>query len=135
MERSCASALLYYEPVAASVLEAAQINGGLPRTGKRRLGEKRERKESLISEEHEYFHYKWFADYGHPEAARAVAHLLTHGTDPDLDAAIDYLRQAAGMGDASSMAHLGHAYASGIAVEQNNATARRWFLKAAERGT
>ena len=32
------------------------------------------------------------------------------------------------------MAHLGHLYANGIAVPQDNATAFDWLYKAAERG-
>ena len=42
--------------------------------------------------------------------------------------------QAAGAGDAEAMAHLGHLYANGIAVPQDNATAFDWLYKAAERG-
>ena len=79
-------------------------------------------------------HYKWFADNGHAEAAKAVAHLLTHGVEQNLGAALEYLMQAAEMGDADAMAHIGHAYANGIAVAQSNATAKSWFVKAAEKG-
>ena len=134
VEKSCSSAILYYEPVASSVLEAAQIDGGLPLVSISRLIHRSTKPSTMPTEEQEYFHYKWFADYGHAEAARAVAHLLTHRADQDLAGAIEYLRQAANMGDADSMAHLGHAYANGIAVHQNNATARKWFNKAAEQG-
>ncbi len=35
-------------------------------------------------------------------------------------------------GDADAMAHLGHMYANGNGVAQNNVTALRWFKEAAE---
>ena len=79
-------------------------------------------------------HYQWFADFGNVDAARAVAHMLSHGAARDYEQAIRYLRQAAGAGDADAMAHLGHIHANGIGVPQDNSTAMSWFWKAAERG-
>jgi SEL1 protein len=134
VEKSCPAALLYYEPVASSVVSAATVNGGLPTINDMRLGDKKRQSRPSPSAEQEFLHYQWFADYGHAEAARAVAHLLTHGEEQNLISALDYLLQAAEMGDADAMAHVGHAYANGIAVAQNNATARSWFTKAAEKG-
>lgn len=134
VEKSCPAALLYYEPVASSVVSAATVNGGLPTMNDMRLGDKKRLSRPSPSAEQEFLHYQWFADYGHAEAARAVAHLLTHGEEQNLISALDYLLQAAEMGDADAMAHVGHAYANGIAVAQNNVTARSWFTKAAEKG-
>lgn len=122
-------------------------------------------------------HYQWFADFGNADAARAVAHMLSHGVRRDHVAAVKYLRQvrpgnaprvtprprrgpgaahsrrlsvvasaerrrwrlltappfrltwlqAAEAGDADAMAHLGHIYANGIAVEQARRRGpRRW---------
>jgi hypothetical protein len=68
------------------------------------------------------------------EAARAVAHMLTHGEARDYERAVRYLRQAADAGDADAMAHLGHIYANGIGAAQDNSTAREWFEKAAKQG-
>lgn len=134
VEKNCQAAALYYEPVASSVISAATIDGGLPATSKKRLVGMNKELKPIPSAEQEFLHYQWFADYGHAEAARAVAHLLTHGPEQDLVGALDYLMQAAEMGDSDAMAHIGHAYANGIAVAQSNATARGWFLKAAEKG-
>lgn len=134
VEGSCEAAALYYEPVASSVISAATVDGGLPATSKKKLIDTNTGSKPIPSAEQEFLHYQWFADYGHAEAARAVAHLLTHGPDQDLVAALEYLMQAADMGDADAMAHIGHAYANGIAVVQNNATAKSWFVKAAEKG-
>ena len=79
-------------------------------------------------------HYQWFADFGNADAARVVAHMLSHGAARDYEQAMRYLRQAAGAGDADAMAHLGHIHANGIGVAQDNSTAMSWFWKAAERG-
>jgi TPR repeat protein len=38
-------------------------------------------------------HYQWFADFGNVDAARAVAHMLSHGAARDYEQAIRYLRQ------------------------------------------
>ncbi len=43
-------------------------------------------------------HYQWFADFGNVDAARAVAHMLTHGSLRDYDQAIYYLRCVPGGG-------------------------------------
>ena len=134
VEKSCETAALYYEPVASTVISAATIDGGLPLVDKKRFVGFNKESKPIPTAEHEFLHYQWFADYGHAEAARAVAHLLTHGPEQDLVGALDYLMQAADMGDADAMAHIGHAYANGIAVTQNNVTAKAWFLKAAEKG-
>ena len=37
-------------------------------------------------------HYQWFADFGNVDAARAVAHMLTHGSLRDYEQAIYYLK-------------------------------------------
>ncbi len=42
--------------------------------------------------------------------------------------------QAAAAEDSTAMAHLGHIYANGQGVKQDNATAVRWFKKAADHG-
>ena len=136
VEKSCHAAVLYYEPVAAGVVSSARTDGGLPAVGGVRLLDRKatEGLKPVPTEEQEMLHYQWFADYGHAEAAKAVAHLLTHGEEQNLGAALEYLMQAAEMGDADAMAHIGHAYANGIAVSQSNSTARKWFTKAAEKG-
>ncbi|KFM24777.1 Sel-1-like protein 1 [Auxenochlorella protothecoides] len=79
-------------------------------------------------------HYQWFADFGHVEAARAVALALARGGDADMVRAVGYLRQSAEAGDAEAQAHLGHAYAGGVGVARDNATAAHWFKQAAEKG-
>ena len=136
VEKSCHAAALYYEPVALGVVSSAQADGGLPAVSGNRLLDRRatDGLKPVPTEEQEMLHYKWFAENGHAEAAKAVAHLLTHGVEQNLGAALEYLMQAAEMGDADAMAHIGHAYANGIAVAQSNATAKSWFVKAAEKG-
>lgn len=136
VEKSCHAAVLYYEPVAAGVIDSSATEGGLPVDGAVRLLDRRPTDgiKPVPTVEQEMLHYQWFADHGHAEAAKAVAHLLIHGDEQDLGAALDYLTQAADMGDGAAMAHIGHAYANGIAVAQSNSTARRWFIKAAEKG-
>jgi hypothetical protein len=39
-------------------------------------------------------HYQWFADFGHTDAARAVGHLLSHGSLQNYEAAT---RQGVGL--------------------------------------
>ena len=131
--RSCQTAALYYRPVAERVLEAARA-GAIPQSRGLRLSHKTAAPRSKPSSEQEFLHYQWFADFGNAEAARAVAHLLSHGEVRDFGAAVRYLEQAAGAGDADAMAHLGHMHANGLAVERDNATAWRWFWRAAEKG-
>lgn len=48
------------------------------------------------SSEQEVLHYQWFADFGNVDAARAVAHMLSHGAQRDHDQALRYLRQVGG---------------------------------------
>ena len=133
--KSCQNAALYYAPVAERVLELAKQRDTLPQTRQMRLSHKTASTfRTRPSMEQEFLHYQWFADYGHADAARAVAHLLSHGAARDHAAAVQYLRRAADTGDPDAMAHLGHMHANGLAVERDNATAWKWFWRAAERG-
>ena len=133
--KSCQTAALYYVPVAERVLDMAKLPDSLPQMKHFRLTHKTATaSRSKPTVEQEFLHYQWFADYGHADAARAVAHLLSHGAARDHAAAVQYLRQAAQTGDVDAMAHLGHMHANGLAVEQDNATAWRWFWRAAEKG-
>ncbi|GAB4822328.1 hypothetical protein N2152v2_009374 [Parachlorella kessleri] len=151
--KSCQAAVLYYAPVAERVLEMAREREGLPQVRQLRLSHKTAHARQRSTEQ-EVLHYQWFADFGNIDAARAVAHMLTHGSLRDYEQAIYYLKkgawpsngqlqsaweeeeaqQAAAAGDADAMAHLGHIYANGIAVRQSNDTALVWFIKAAEKG-
>lgn len=128
--KSCQAASMYYAPVAEKVLEMAQQREGLPQIKAVRLSYKTAHT-WRPSTEQEVLHYQWFADFGNVDAARAVAHMLSHGAARDLDQAMRYLRQAADAGDADAMAHLGHIYANGLGVTQDNSTAMSWFWKAA----
>lgn len=132
--RSCQTAALYYLPAAEQVLEMAKVRDGLPSQRAMRLSYKSVHSRPKPSADQEFLHYKWFADYGHADAARAIAQLLSQGDARDYGEAIKYLRQAADAGDPGAMAHLGHMYANGIAVKQDNATSWKWFWKAAEHG-
>lgn len=69
-----------------------------------------------------------------PAAGAAVALALARGGDDDMVRAVGYLRQSAEAGDAEAQAHLGHAYAGGVGVARDNATAAHWFKQAAEKG-
>ena len=133
--QSCPTAAKYYTAVAERVLDMAKRAESLPVTRSLRLSHKtvHSRKPKPTAEQ-EFLHYQWFADYGHAEAARAVAHLLSHGADRDYKRAVEYLLQAAEAGDAGAMAHLGHMYANGLAVPQDFQKAREWFWRAGERG-
>lgn len=122
--KSCQTAALYYAPVAEKVLDMAKLPESLPSSRSFRLSHKTIHSvRGRPSAEQEFLHYQWFADYGHADAARAVAHLLSHGETRDFEGAVRYLRQAADAGDPDAMAHLGHAYANGLAVPKDNATA------------
>ena len=48
------------------------------------------------SSEQEVLHYQWFADFGNVDAARAVAHMLSHGAGRDYERALRYMRQVGG---------------------------------------
>ena len=48
--------------------------------------------------------------------------------------AVQYYRRAAEQGNADAVAALGHAYANGLGVEQNNKTAVKLLTRAAEAG-
>lgn len=131
--RSCRTAALYYAAAAEQVLQLAQQVDGLPEASNFRVSQSTSPKKPRPNPEQEFLHYQWFADYGHADAARLVAQLLHH-QHGNPEAAIGYLQQAADAGDAGAMVHLGHAYANGLVVEQDNATAWRWFWNAAEAG-
>lgn len=120
--------------MAERVLELAKVRDGLPDQNAIRLSHRAIHSRARLTAEQEYLHYKWFADYGHADAARAVAHLVAHGAAQEFTEAVGYLQRAAGAGDIDAMAHLGHMYANGIAVKQDNNTAWRWFWRAAEQG-
>ena len=135
MPKSCQTAALYYVPVAEKVLDLAKTPDTLPQIRQLRLSHKAAHSyRSRPSLEQEFLHYQWFADYGNADAARAVAHLLSHGAARDYAVAVQYLERAADAGDPDAMAHLGHMYANGFAVKQSNKTAWQFFWKAAERG-
>ncbi|KAK2077615.1 hypothetical protein QBZ16_004460 [Prototheca wickerhamii] len=132
--RDCAAAALHYGAAALGVVRAAAAPGGLAPQHRLRLGigappvsQQLARYDPL----QEVLHYQWFADFGHAEAARAVAVALGAEGDPR---AVDYLRQAAAAGDVEAQARLGHAFVGGIGVAADNATALSWFKKAAEKG-
>lgn len=131
--RSCKTAALYYSAAANKVLEAAQQVDGLPEVSTMRLSNSMSHHRPRPTPEQEFLHYQWFADYGHADAARLVAQLL-HKQHENPQEAIRYLRQAADAGDSEAMVHLGHAYANGLVVQQNNTTAWDWFWKSAELG-
>ncbi|KAL6772072.1 SLP1A [Auxenochlorella protothecoides x Auxenochlorella symbiontica] len=134
--RSCEAAALYYIPAAGAAVALASTRQGLPPQRALRLagatggGGAHPRHDPG----QEVLHYQWFADFGHVEAARAVALALARGGDDDMVRAVGYLRQSAEAGDAEAQAHLGHAYAGGVGVARDNATAAHWFKQAAEKG-
>lgn len=134
--RSCEAAALYYIPAAGAAVALASTRQGLPPQRALRLagatggGGAHPRHDPG----QEVLHYQWFADFGHVEAARAVALALARGGDADMVRAVGYLRQSAEAGDAEAQAHLGHAYAGGVGVARDNATAAHWFKQAAEKG-
>jgi TPR repeat protein len=133
--QSCPTAAKYYNAVAERVIDMAKRPESLPTTRTLRLSHKTvHSKKPKPTAEQEFLHYQWFADYGHAEAARAVAHLLSHGADRDYKKAVGYLLQAAEAGDAGAMAHMGHMYANGLAVPQDFDKAREWFWRAGELG-
>ena len=95
--RSCAAAVLYYNPVAESVIAAARTAVGLPALDKTRLsgplmgmgggiggiaggggggGSSGGGSHKGPTRDQEVLHYQWFADMGHAGAARAVGQLL-----------------------------------------------------------
>lgn len=54
--------------------------------------------------------------------------------NPRWSEAVQYYRRAAEQGNADAVAALGHAYANGLGVEQNNKTAVKLLTRAAEAG-
>ncbi|KAK9842449.1 hypothetical protein WJX81_000710 [Elliptochloris bilobata] len=129
--RSCAAAVLYYQPVAEQVIELARRPSALPQIERMRLsagGVPR----MQPSREQQKLHFQWFADLGSPEAQRALGQLLSQGSLRDPAQALHYFRQAAEAGDADAMAHLGHMFANGAGVAPSNVSALEWFTAAAE---
>ncbi len=54
--------------------------------------------------------------------------------NPQWQEIVHYYRRAAEQGNADALAALGHAYANGLGVEQNNKTAFKLLSRAAEGG-
>eukprot|EP00892_Ulva_mutabilis_P008243 jgi/Ulvmu1/5791/UM025_0045.1 len=74
------------------------------------------------------------ADMGSVDHARHTGTFLTQGSRSvprDPSEGMKYLLQAADAGDKAAMAALGHMYANGRGVPQNNLTAIDWFTRAA----
>ena len=63
-----------------------------------------------------------------------LIHALQHPCWVGNTACFVACRQAADGGDADAVAHLGHMYANGVGVDQNNETARQLFQAAADAG-
>lgn len=131
--QNCQAGLLYYNPAAEQVVEAARYPGRLPQVERVRLNYK-SASMRRPSREQEVLHYQWFADLGSVEAQRAVGQIFSHGAMRNPEQALRYFRQAAEGGDADAHAHLGHMYANGVGVDQNNDTAKQYFQGAADAG-
>ena len=63
-----------------------------------------------------------------------LIHALQHPCWVGNTACFVACRQAADGGDADAVAHLGHMYANGVGVDQNNETASQLFQAAADAG-
>ncbi|EOD32811.1 hypothetical protein EMIHUDRAFT_112149 [Emiliania huxleyi CCMP1516] len=124
--KDCGKALLYYSPVAERVVSSAQRLRGGKLLEKVRLsldtplggGGKRGADDDVIQ------YYEHSARKGSVDAQLTLAHLNLHGARglvPDHRAAAAY-------------SHLGHMYAQGMGVEQDNATALEFFRKGAAKG-
>lgn len=131
---SCSAAVAYYAPAAEAAVELSKKRDALPQIKSMRLSHRTVGFRPKTSAEQEVLHYQWFADFGNIDAARMVAHVLSHGDLRDADQAVRYWEVAADAGDAGAMAHLGHAHANGIGVQRNSTKAAEWFQKAANKG-
>lgn len=138
--RSCAKALMYYTPVAEVVVAAAQgptargmlIEKARLVDGPARVGRRLLRDEDDIVQ---YYHYS--AEKGSVDAQLTLGQLAYHGArgmrrDPLM--ALDYWKRAADGGEAAAHSHIGHLYAEGIGVPQDNETALHHFRKGAAKG-
>eukprot|EP00884_Botryococcus_braunii_P018211 jgi/Botrbrau1/5073/Bobra.37_1s0037.1 len=76
---SCQAAVLYYNPVAEEVIEAARHPEGLPQVEYVKL-EDAGAKRLAPSRAQEVLHYQWFADLGHPDAQRRVGPAAQYGS-------------------------------------------------------
>lgn len=72
------------------------------------------------------------AEAGLVMAQRQLGMLYLEGADPAL--ALQWLEQAAANGDLGAMSNLGHAYATGQGLAQDDAAALRWYRLASENG-
>lgn len=131
---SCSAAVAYYAPAAEAAIELSKKRDALPQIKNMRLSRRTVGFRPKTSAEQEVLHYQWFADFGNIDAARMVAHVLSHGAVRDADQAVRYWEVAAVAGDAGAMAHLGHAHANGIGFDRNSTKAAEWFQKAANKG-
>jgi len=133
--KSCAAAVLYYNPVAEAVVAQAR-EGGFPAVDKLRLslktasGMHRGREQDMLQ------YYQYSADLGNVAAQTAVGQLYNHGTqglERDHSQALHYFSRAAEQDDPKAMSQLGHMYANGQGVEQNMDMAVKWFTMGAAR--
>lgn len=133
--KSCATAALYYSPVAEAVVGAAR-SAGFPSVDRLRLSLKsvsglhRGREQDMLQ------YYQYSADLGNVAAQTAVGQLYNHGAqglDRDHSQALHYFLRAAEQNDAKAMSHLGHMYANGEGVEQNYDMAVKWFTMGASK--
>ena len=79
-------------------------------------------------------YYEHSALKGSVDAQLTLGHLHFHGArglPADVAKAFGYYSKAAGAGEPSAFAQLGHMYANGLGVEQNNVTALEYFRKGA----
>jgi len=137
--KSCQKAVMYYNPVAEKVVAAAQKSGGRGLIiEKARLtdGPARASRRLLGDEDDIIQYYQYSADKGSVDAQLTLGQLSFHGArgmPADPAVALSYYSRAADAGEPAAHAHLGHMYAQGIGVEQDDETALKHFRLGAAR--
>ena len=83
-------------------------------------------------------YYEYRASAGHAAAQTAMGEVFLSGSNgmpQDFKRAAAYFEQAYAGKDSEAAAQLGHLYANGLGVQQSNATAMKYFQKAADLGS
>jgi SEL1 protein len=133
--KSCDTAFSYYNPAAEQVIQEEQQPEGSSRFERVRLADSKDGINSGREDEEIIEYYDYAASKGDTKAQLAMGHLHywgARGLAQDFGAAARWFSMAADGGEAHAMSMLGHMYANGLSVTQNNETALKWFTQAWE---
>jgi len=133
--KACHKSLLYYTPVAEKVVASAQRHQAQGTIEKVRLhvdNPKGVTKRGADDDVLQYYEHS--ALKGSVDAQLTLGHLHFHGArglPADVDKAFHFYSKAAAAAEPAAFSQLGHMYAQGIGVKQDNLTALEYFRKGA----